>query len=298
MIGLGLIGCASRCACWSLWVRALWGWTWWRPAAGRRRRPARCAAPNPTTRAYARSSRCCSSGAAGSARTMSCCRRWRLERAGRGRRPSGPGPARVVDIGKTRPTCRECLLRQGAGRPFPVVRAGSVRPAVRAGGHRLPGRVRPWTGATQPGLLPGPGGRWFGRRHHADRRHPSDRGGRGRLRQLGDGSLKGIGFLLPTPSRIPAPSSAPCSLRRPDAHRSGRPAATVRNVRLGFIGAGNYATSMLLPHLRSDASVDLVSVATTRALSGVNAQRKFGFGTSPRASRRRWTTRPSTRYAS
>ena len=36
---------------------------------------------------------------------------------------------------------------------------------------------------------------------------------------------------------------------------------------------------MLLPHLRSDANVDLVSVATTRALSGVNAQRKFGFGT-------------------
>jgi predicted dehydrogenase len=50
-------------------------------------------------------------------------------------------------------------------------------------------------------------------------------------------------------------------------------------VRLGFIGAGNYATSMLLPHLRDNSGVQLVSVATTKALSGLNAQRKFGFTT-------------------
>jgi predicted dehydrogenase len=55
--------------------------------------------------------------------------------------------------------------------------------------------------------------------------------------------------------------------------RSPRSAA----VRIGFIGAGNYATSMLLPHLRDSAEAELVSVATTRSLSGVNAQRKFGF---------------------
>jgi predicted dehydrogenase/threonine dehydrogenase-like Zn-dependent dehydrogenase len=100
-------------------------------------------------------------------------------------------------------------------------------------------------------------------------------------RRLGDGSLSGIGFLLsygepdlaaplertlrtPAPVRIPARSGA----RSPSG-----------GVRLGFIGAGNYATSMLLPHLHADAGVDLASVATTRALSGVNAQRKFGFGT-------------------
>ncbi len=100
-------------------------------------------------------------------------------------------------------------------------------------------------------------------------------------RQLGDGSLKGIGFLLsysePDPS-VPLERTlqAPSAVRPPV--RSGQPRPS-GNVRLGFIGAGNYATSMLLPHLRSDANVDLVSVATTRALSGVNAQRKFGFGT-------------------
>ncbi len=48
-------------------------------------------------------------------------------------------------------------------------------------------------------------------------------------------------------------------------------------VRLGFVGAGGYATSMLLPHLAKDPGVSLARVATTRSLSAVNAQRKFGF---------------------
>jgi predicted dehydrogenase/threonine dehydrogenase-like Zn-dependent dehydrogenase len=48
-------------------------------------------------------------------------------------------------------------------------------------------------------------------------------------------------------------------------------------VRLGVIGAGNYATSMLLPHLRDRADVRLVEVATATGLSSTNAQRKFGF---------------------
>jgi hypothetical protein len=36
---------------------------------------------------------------------------------------------------------------------------------------------------------------------------------------------------------------------------------------------------MLLPHLRDSSAVELASVATTTSLSGVNAQRKFGFRT-------------------
>ncbi len=36
---------------------------------------------------------------------------------------------------------------------------------------------------------------------------------------------------------------------------------------------------MLLPHLKDSSGVELVSVATTKSLSGLNAQRKFGFGT-------------------
>ncbi len=99
--------------------------------------------------------------------------------------------------------------------------------------------------------------------------------------RLGAGSLQGIGFLLsygdpsdpaPLARRVDAPAP-PVS-----ASSSGRRASST-GVRLGFIGAGNYATAMLLPHLRDDPKAELVSVATTKALSGLNAQRKFGFGT-------------------
>jgi predicted dehydrogenase/threonine dehydrogenase-like Zn-dependent dehydrogenase len=48
-------------------------------------------------------------------------------------------------------------------------------------------------------------------------------------------------------------------------------------VRLGVIGAGNYATSMLLPHLQDRTDVRLVEVATATGLSAANAQRRFGF---------------------
>lgn len=50
-------------------------------------------------------------------------------------------------------------------------------------------------------------------------------------------------------------------------------------MRVGFIGAGNYASSMLLPHLAKESSVALRHVATTRSLSAANAQRRFDFET-------------------
>jgi len=48
-------------------------------------------------------------------------------------------------------------------------------------------------------------------------------------------------------------------------------------IRVGVIGCGNYASSMLLPHLRKCQDVELVEVATTSGLSAANAQQKFGF---------------------
>jgi predicted dehydrogenase/threonine dehydrogenase-like Zn-dependent dehydrogenase len=48
-------------------------------------------------------------------------------------------------------------------------------------------------------------------------------------------------------------------------------------LRLAVIGAGNYASSMLLPHLHRNKNVELVAVATTTGLSGQNAIRKFSF---------------------
>jgi predicted dehydrogenase/threonine dehydrogenase-like Zn-dependent dehydrogenase len=100
--------------------------------------------------------------------------------------------------------------------------------------------------------------------------------------RLGAGSLEGIGFLLsyrPVPDeespertiRVSGPTG-PKAASQPRTPRSA-------DVRIGFVGAGNYATSMLLPHLRDSSEVELVSVATTKSLSGLNAQRKFGFAT-------------------
>src|SRR6185503_12405720 len=48
-------------------------------------------------------------------------------------------------------------------------------------------------------------------------------------------------------------------------------------VRLGVIGAGNYASSMLLPHLKTNDKVVLSTVATSSSLSSENARRKFTF---------------------
>lgn len=106
----------------------------------------------------------------------------------------------------------------------------------------------------------------------------------GRLRS---GELQGIGFLLSYHSTDPqAPLERVLQPELPAARATGSSRTTTarrgtgaKTVRLGFIGAGNYATSMLLPHLRDDPAVELATVATTTSLSGVNAQRKFGFGT-------------------
>jgi predicted dehydrogenase/threonine dehydrogenase-like Zn-dependent dehydrogenase len=99
--------------------------------------------------------------------------------------------------------------------------------------------------------------------------------------ELSSGALSGVGFLLSygdpaAGERIERTITAgPAEAARPARPRH----STTGALRVGFIGAGNYATSMLLPHLRDDARVDLVSVATTTSLSGLNAQRKFGFTT-------------------
>ena len=102
--------------------------------------------------------------------------------------------------------------------------------------------------------------------------------------QLRTGTLRGVGFLLEYPQ-----PTGPSDSNEGLAGRTlrGAPVAALRHpsgpsgptARLGFIGAGNYATSMLLPHLAKNPGATLVSVATTRSLSAVNAQRKFEFET-------------------
>jgi predicted dehydrogenase/threonine dehydrogenase-like Zn-dependent dehydrogenase len=102
---------------------------------------------------------------------------------------------------------------------------------------------------------------------------------------LDSGALKAVGVLLEYPAPDPEilPSAGGSLVRtstiapakttnRAAGQRSGKLA-------IGFIGAGNYASSMLLPPLAALPDANLSHVATTRSLSAVNAQRRFGFTT-------------------
>jgi predicted dehydrogenase/threonine dehydrogenase-like Zn-dependent dehydrogenase len=91
--------------------------------------------------------------------------------------------------------------------------------------------------------------------------------------RLNTGTLGGVAFLFAYPAQVvrkdrlvPVAVHAP-----PPTIRVGRA------LRLGFIGAGNYASSMLLPHLARLDTVELAHVATRSSLSAVNAKRKFAF---------------------
>jgi predicted dehydrogenase len=97
---------------------------------------------------------------------------------------------------------------------------------------------------------------------------------------LKTGALKAVGVLLeyPVPAAdAPAPATKrvlagakPPSVRAASAGRKDQ-------IAIGFVGAGNYASSMLLPHLAKLPEASLTHVATTKSLSAVNAQQKFGF---------------------
>lgn len=105
--------------------------------------------------------------------------------------------------------------------------------------------------------------------------------------RLGTGELRGVGFLFkydgPTEvSRAPAtPAPRSDAMRAVAGHSTTRlrpgPVPLDKAIRVGFIGAGNYASSMLLPHIAELPGVSLARVATRRSLSAVNAKRRFAF---------------------
>jgi predicted dehydrogenase/threonine dehydrogenase-like Zn-dependent dehydrogenase len=92
--------------------------------------------------------------------------------------------------------------------------------------------------------------------------------------ELRTGALRGVGFLFSYPAG--APTSVAAGEAMPAVTTTPRRPADGR-VRLGVIGAGNYAGSMLLPHLAKDPGVHLRAVATATALSAANARSRFGF---------------------
>ncbi|MFC8515416.1 bi-domain-containing oxidoreductase [Streptomyces sp. NPDC057257] len=95
--------------------------------------------------------------------------------------------------------------------------------------------------------------------------------------RLKDGDLKAVAVLFRYPEQTEEATQAP-SVAVPEVKAKPSPVRAAKTpVRLAFVGAGNYATSMLLPHLAQREGVELSTVVTTTALSGANAQRKFGF---------------------
>ncbi|WP_055554712.1 bi-domain-containing oxidoreductase [Streptomyces sp. NBRC 110028] len=100
--------------------------------------------------------------------------------------------------------------------------------------------------------------------------------------RLKDGDLKAVAVLFRYPGHPgrAVETGAP-AVAVPAVRRGGKASTPARlanaSVRLAFVGAGNYATSMLLPHLERRDGVELSTVVTTTALSAANAKRKFGF---------------------
>ena len=86
--------------------------------------------------------------------------------------------------------------------------------------------------------------------------------------QINRGDLSGMGVLFRyRPDPPLARRTMNTNLRQSTAGRVG----------LGVIGAGNYASSMLLPHLAAADDVALIEVVTNSALSAATAAKKFGF---------------------
>jgi predicted dehydrogenase len=99
---------------------------------------------------------------------------------------------------------------------------------------------------------------------------------------LKSGELKAVGVLLEysvPAGDEPAPATKQVlpGAKTPSVPKSS--GGTKGQIALGFVGAGNYASSILLPHLAKLPAANLAHVATTKSLSAVNAQKKFGFGT-------------------
>ena len=86
--------------------------------------------------------------------------------------------------------------------------------------------------------------------------------------RMNKGSVSGFGILFKYRDET--------SVVRRIAGRSVSP-TVAGQVRLGVVGAGNYVSSMLLPHLARRNDVALVEVVTNTALSAANAVKKFGF---------------------
>lgn len=98
--------------------------------------------------------------------------------------------------------------------------------------------------------------------------------------QMNNGELRGIGYLFEyggdassVNRLVAAATEGESTANKP----VGKKKVALTAAGIGLVGAGNYASSMLIPHLAARTDVKLVEVATATALSAANAQKKFGF---------------------
>jgi predicted dehydrogenase/threonine dehydrogenase-like Zn-dependent dehydrogenase len=89
--------------------------------------------------------------------------------------------------------------------------------------------------------------------------------------RLHDGTLPGIGILFDY--NVSGPEIDPPAQEIACEPRAGQGAQAVS---VGVIGAGNYASSMLLPYLARDQRISLARLVTTTGLTAANAARRFG----------------------
>jgi predicted dehydrogenase/threonine dehydrogenase-like Zn-dependent dehydrogenase len=98
--------------------------------------------------------------------------------------------------------------------------------------------------------------------------------------RLSSGDLHGVGFLFEYPAQKdaePQPVKLAAVSERNGKVSGGLKVISGSTIGVGFIGAGNYASSMLLPNLVDKPGVALRHVATNRSLSALDAKRRFGF---------------------
>ena len=86
--------------------------------------------------------------------------------------------------------------------------------------------------------------------------------------QLNDGSLQGMGLVFEYGEEASLERASPSLSQTYSAKDS---------IGIGCIGAGAYASSMLLPHLKSHKNARMEAVANATPLSAQNAKDKFGF---------------------
>jgi len=96
---------------------------------------------------------------------------------------------------------------------------------------------------------------------------------------LGRVSEPSIGVVLtyPEQSAVGSRQSAVGSPRRVDMAVPTRVRSSADVLKIGFIGAGNFAQLYLLPRLKGDPHVQLEGVVTSSGITAMGAAKKFGF---------------------